>query len=285
MSRLKRIKRSYLIAGGIAAAAFVWILSGVFSTAPSGDVVRKTAAERDATPQVRVQKLIARDKSGDVVLFGRTETDRKVMIRAQTAGRVERLMKKKGDSVQAGDVIVKLALDDRDAKLEEAKAEVAHAKLAYEAARQLQKKAFRSRVQLAENKAKWQTAKAKLEKARLDLAHTSIRAPFDGVLDDLPVEVGDYVEVGKTTGTVADLDPIVVVGEVSEQHQPKILDKAEAWARFADGTRRKGTVRFVAKIGVTKTRTFRVEGHAGAALVTARAHFLDPLNAAQLDFH
>ncbi|MEX2451051.1 MAG: efflux RND transporter periplasmic adaptor subunit [Rhodospirillales bacterium] len=288
---MKRIKRSYLIAGGIAAVAFIWILSGVFSSSPSTDRVIHAAAPRDVTPQVRVRELRAQDKSGDVILFGRTETDRKVMIRAETAGRVERLTKKKGDQVQEGDVIVKLAVEDRAARLQEAEAEVEHTKLAYEASRQLQQKEFRSRVQLAETKTKWEAAKAKLEKARLDLAHTSIRAPFDGVLDDLPVEVGDYVEIGKMIGTVADLDPIVVVGEVTEQNQPKIVNKAEAWARFLDGTRRSGTVRFVARIGVTKTRTFRVEvaipnpdGAIAEGLTTelhiptttTRAHFISP---------
>ncbi len=284
------MKRSYLIAGSIALLAFIWVISGQFSSAPENDSIKKTA-DQEKAPQVRVKRMIAQDRVGEVILFGRTEADRKVSVRVETTGRITRLLKRKGDRVAKGDVIARLAMDDREAQRQEAKSSVEHYKLAYEAGRKLSKKAFRSRVQLAEAKSKLDKAKAELAKVRLDIRRTEIRAPFDGVLDDLPVEEGAYVNANSIIGTVADLDPIVVVGEVAERHQSVIQKNAEAWVKFISGERRKGAIRFLAKVGVTKTRTFRIEaaipnpeGKIAEGLTTelhiptasVQAHFISP---------
>jgi len=252
------MKRSYLIAASIALLAFVWVMSGQFSSTPDQENASKVAVQGKA-PQVRVKRMVAQDKFGEVVLFGRTEADRKVGVRAETTGRIVRLVKRKGDRVAKGDVIARLAMDDREAQRREAKSSVEHYKLAYEAGRKLSKKAFRSRVQLAEAKSKLDKAKAELAKVSLDIRRIEIRAPFDGILDDLPVEEGDYVNAGSVIGTVADLDPIIVVGEVTERDQPLVQKDAEAWVRFVNGDQRKGSIRFLSQVGVTKTRTFRIE--------------------------
>ncbi|MEL0107054.1 MAG: efflux RND transporter periplasmic adaptor subunit [Rhodospirillaceae bacterium] len=252
------MKRSYLIAGSIAALAFLWVASGLLSSVPK-DTVVKTASVNNPLPQVRVKRLLAQNKVGQVVLFGRTEADRKVDVRVETKGRIEKLIKQKGNRVVAGDVIAQLAVDDRAARLREAQSSVEHYKLAYEAARKLSRKAFRSRVQLAETKAKLDQAKAELASKRLDLKRTKILAPFDGVLDDLKIEVGDYVDVNSVVGTVADLDPVIIVGEVNERHRANVEQNAQAVVRFVNGKRLTGTIQYLAKVGVTKTRTFRIE--------------------------
>jgi len=252
------MKRSYLIAGSIALISFIWILSGLLTSDPKSDEAPNKTPE-NLIPQVRVKHMTALDKVGQVVLFGRTEADRKVDIRVETKGRVEALVKQKGNHVAKGDVIARLAMDDRNALHMEAKSSVEHYKLAYEAARKLSKKAFRSRVQLADAKAKLDKAKAEFASIRLDIRRTKILAPFDGVLDDLKIEVGDYVDVNTVIGTVADFDPIIVVGEINERNHSKIQSNAQAWVRLIGGQRLKGNIKYLSKIGATKTRTFRIE--------------------------
>lgn len=254
------MKRSYLIAGSIAGLALIWVGSGLLSSAPEQTETRaSTSAKKNMIPQVRVKRLTAQNKVGRVVLFGRTESDRKVDVRVETSGRIEKLIKQKGDRIRKGDVIARLATDDRAARHLEAKSSVEHFKLAYEAARKLSKKAFRSRVQLADAKAKLDKAKAELAGIRLDISRTKIRAPFDGVLDDVKIEEGDYVDVNTIIGTVADLDPIIVVGEINERYRAAIQQNAQAVVRFVNGERLTGTIQYLSKVGVSKTRTFRIE--------------------------
>ncbi len=178
---------------------------------------------------------------------------------AETAGRVVARAVTKGQAVAKGAVIARIAMEDRKARLAEAEALLEQRRIAYAAARQLSEKAFRSRVKLAENKAQLESAKAALERIRLDIAHTTVHASFAGIVEDIPVEVGDYVGVGSEVARIVDLDPILVVGEVSERDVAKIKVGAPAHARLATGRELSGSIRYVSRVGVSATRTFRVE--------------------------
>jgi len=254
------MKRSYIIAAGIAVAVTSWILSGQLGGRQAPDASPAAAAEPAVKqPQVRVRRLVAEERIGELVLFGRTEADRMVKVKAETAASVATLAVQKGGRVAKGDVIARLAMDDRRARLTEAEATVDQYRIAHEAALKLSKKAFRSRLSLAQAKAELEAAKASLARALLDIAHTVIRAPFDGVIDDLPIEIGDYVKVAGTIATLIDLHPIVVVGEIGERDVARIKLGVRADVRLATGERLAGIVRYVSKMGSTATRTFRVE--------------------------
>lgn len=254
------MKRSYLIAAGIAIAVAAWILSGQVGSRQSVETSSPPAkAATEVLPQVRVRTLTAETHANELVLFGRTEAERTVNLRTETAGQVEALAARKGERVAAGDVIVRLAMDDRDSRLSEAEARVEQFTIAYEAAVKLSEREFRSRVNVAETKAGLEAAKAALARIRLDIRNTQIRAPFAGVISALPVEVGDFVEVGAGVASVIDLDPILVVAEVGERHVSQIAPGAPAKARLPSGEPLDGTVRFVSRTGDPATRTFRVE--------------------------
>lgn len=272
------MKRSYVIAGLMTLAAAGWIVSGQVGERPKAPRATPVVAAEQPVPRVRVRTLRAEERANELVLFGHTEAERKVDLRAETAGRVEALAATKGRPVADGDVVVRLAMDDRKARLAEADALVNQYRIAYEAARQLSEKAFRSRVKLAEAKAQLEMALAKRADIRLDIQRTAIRAPFAGIVDMLPVEVGDYAAVGTVVGTVVDLDPVLVVAEVGEREVGRIAVGAPATARLSTGRELAGKVRYVAKTGQPATRTFRVEvavanpdGRIGEAL-TAELH-------------
>ena len=255
------MKSSYVIAAGMALAVAGWILSGQMGEGRTPDDDEPAAGEPadDALPEVRVRARSAREHVRELVLYGRTEAERTVHVRAETAGRVVARAVRKGQPVRRGVAMVRLAVDDRAARLSEAEASVAHYEIAYDAARKLSQKAFRSKVQLSDAKAKLEAAKAARERILVDIQHTRIRAPFDGVVDALPVEVGDYLAVGDVVATVVDLDPIVVAAEIAERDIGRLEVGAPARLRLADGRRLSGRVRYVSRVGVRATRTFRVE--------------------------
>jgi multidrug efflux system membrane fusion protein len=254
------MKRSYLLAALMTVAATGWILSGqVGGKSPAPEAEPATAPGERPVPQVRVRMLRAEERPNELRLFGRTEAERAVALRTEIQGRVAVLVAEKGKPVKKGDVILRLAMDDRKARLAEAEAVVAQYKIAYEAAEQLSEKKFRSRVKLAEAKAELETARAKLANIRLDIRRVTILAPFAGVVDDLPVEVGDYAAIGTVVANLIDLDPILVVGEVGERDVARIPVGAPARVRLTAGEEVAGTVRYVSKTGHQTTRTFRVE--------------------------
>jgi multidrug efflux system membrane fusion protein len=206
---------------------------------------------------VRAIRAVAH--TNQLTLFGRTEALRKVKLMAETSGRVILRAVKKGGRVEKGDEIVRLAMDDRLARLAEAEAALEQRRIAHDADLKLSQKQFRSKVKLAASRAALVAATAALKRIRLDIERTVIRAPFKGLIDELPLEIGDYAAIKTAVASIVDLDTILIVGEVSERNIAKIRVGAPARVSLSSGVRTDGVVRYVSKVGSQATRTFRIE--------------------------
>lgn len=253
------VRSSHFIAIGMAIAATAWIASGVVSgTAPSkGEeaIPQKT----EARTMVRVRQSLAQTHERRVTLYGRTEAVRDIELAAETAGKVVERRVEKGQWVKKGTPILKLAMNDRMAKLREAEAKLEHQELAFDSARKLSRKQFQSKIKVAEEKAALESAKAALAAIRLDVARTTVRAPIDGFVETLPADVGDYIKVGDVVANVLNLDPMRVVAQVSERQVADLKIGDLAWASVPGGESRQGSVRYISRMGTSVTRTFRVE--------------------------
>ncbi|MHA1113968.1 MAG: efflux RND transporter periplasmic adaptor subunit [Alphaproteobacteria bacterium] len=293
------MKSSHWIALAVAVLAVAWIASGQLD---GSDATPAATAERTATtdgeqapgvaPRVRVRALIAQDRSREILVNGRTEASRSVVLRTETKGRVVEVGATRGAPVKAGSVIVRLAMNDRADRLREAKAIVAQRDIKYRAARKLAKKGFRSEVTLAEEEARLETARATLARIRLDIANTRVRAPFDGVLQSRDAEIGYFLDFGKPVATFVDLDPIRVVASVTEREVALVHPDMTADARLVTGETIAGRITYVSPAADPATRTFRVEmeaanpgnrladGITSALRITvndsAKAHFVTP---------
>ncbi len=68
----------------------------------------------------------------------------------------------------------------------------------------------------AQSQAALQQAQAKAEQSRLDLTHTEIIAPFDGMVGDKTVAVGDYLQPGTEIMAIVPLDQVYVLANFKE---------------------------------------------------------------------
>ncbi len=119
------MRRSFVIAAGLALIAAAWIGSGELSGIQAENVARKPPADlslSESLPQVRVRLQSAVPYETAVILRGRTEALRKVEARAETHGRIIELAIQRGMAVAEGDPLVRLAPEDRPARLAQAKA-------------------------------------------------------------------------------------------------------------------------------------------------------------------
>lgn len=263
------IKRSYVWAVVIAIGLGLWILSGQFGGTTPDQPVTAAGTPGGETPPtdplavpaqtVRARIFDAEEVLRDVVVRGRTEPMRAVEVRAETAGTVIELPMEKGETVAEGDVLCRLDVAARDANLAEAKALREQRWLQFDASRRLAAKGHRSETQAAADKAAYDAAVAQVKQMEVELAYTRITAPFEGVLDARPVELGDFLGVGQTCATVVDLDPVLIVGQISERDVGKISTGTAGRARLITGETIEGVVRFIARTADAATRTFRVE--------------------------
>lgn len=255
-----RVKNSYVMAGVFAVLLLGWLYSGQLGRGdgPPGAGSAEAAADA-ALVGVRARVLEAQPRVADLVARGRTEAIRAVALAAETEATVIALPFERGARVRQGDVICQLAPDGRDTRLAEAQALRTQRALEYEAARKLRAKEFRSEVQQAQSRAAFEAAKAAVRMAEVELARTEIRAPFDGILDTRPAEIGALMRVGDVCGTLVDLDPILIVAQISEREVGALRTGAAGTATLTTGEFIEGRVRFIAAQADPETRTFRVE--------------------------
>lgn len=260
MKRFLAARQSSLIAAGLALGLTLWLLTGMSEEPPvAADGERAALARAQTLTSVRVREFRAGPVRREITMNGRTEPNRAVTLRAETEGRVIELGAERGAAVSAGDVIARLDMRDRKARLAEAQAAVKQRRLEYEAAQKLSAKEFLSETQRAEVHARLEAARAAVKRMRLEIAHTTIRAPFDGVLQERDVELGDFVDVGNPVARIVDTDPLIVAGEVSEQEVAEIAVGDRGGARPVTGPSLQGQVRYIAAEADEATRTFRVE--------------------------
>lgn len=261
------MKKSIILALLIVVVVVGWLLSGVWWSSDQYSVNQDTGSgvsasaelTEPALPRVRVRSVEAKRVPLEIILLGTTEAKRKVRLRAQTAGVVKEVLADKGQVVRQGDVLIKLAADDRLARLRQAKALLELRQTEFDAAASLSKKNLRSQIALSEARALLTAAMASLEGIKVDIDRTRIRAPFDGVVDQRFVELGDYMKVGEPVATILDLSTIVVAGDVSEHNVSKIKPGLSGHAVLVDKRELDGKITYVARSSNASTRTFRVE--------------------------
>ena len=293
LERLRR-NQSLVIAALLVAGLAVWMwpaLEGRSRETPPASQASSPGPAPRALTRVRVAVLESREIPREVVMNGRTEPNRAVTLRGEVNGRVLEIGADRGSRVEAGDLVVRLDGRDRAARVAEARALVRQRELQYEGAKRLKQSNFQSETQVAEALANLEAARAALELARTELDHTEIRAPFAGVLDRRPVEVGTFVNEGDEVARLLDVQPMVVTGHVAQQELAGLRTGLVGRARLLTGEQVQGRVRYIAAEADAATRTFRVElevPNEDAALVsgitaettlvveTTRAHRVSP---------
>ena len=257
------MNKAQLTAIAILLAGVAWSGSGVISgqgtNGPNANADQAAAQLETPPVSVRVQNTVAKPFQSDITLQGRTAASRQVDLRAEVSGRAEEIMVMEGQPVKGDQPILKIAINDRAARLDQARAALEQRRIQVEAARQLAKQSFGTQVRLAEAEAQFQQAKADVVRFELDLANTQIRAPFDGVFDTRAVDVGAVLNVGDQIGTVVDLDPLKVTGQISERNVRDVEIGMPGRVVLSDGTIVGGEVSYVASVSDPNTRTFKIE--------------------------
>ncbi|MGF1626054.1 MAG: efflux RND transporter periplasmic adaptor subunit [Alphaproteobacteria bacterium] len=253
-----------IIAIGIAVAAVAWMGSGMLMDAPAPDPAEGVESGGGATEpagrfEVRVANLVAEPFVQETALLGHTQANRVVQIASEIDGMVAEVLVEDGTWVEAGAPLIRLQVNDLEARVDEAQALVEQRRIEYNAAAQLGQSGYSARTTVATASANLNAAQAMLTAARQQLARTEIAAPFAGVINKREVELGGYVRAGDPVATLVDLDPIVVVVHVTERQVGDVHVGAVAHASLLGGGTVDGVVRYVSAMAEGATRTFRVD--------------------------
>jgi RND family efflux transporter MFP subunit len=132
---------------------------------------------------------------------------RSASIQPQVDGSLTRILVKSGDHVRAGQVLMTIDPLKQQATVDQQRSTEAQKKATFDYNQQeverqrrlyeagvTSKQSYDQAVQAFENsKADWESSTAARVTQQRQLAYYNLNAPFDGIVGDIPVHVGDYV--------------------------------------------------------------------------------------------
>ncbi|MFH1912770.1 MAG: efflux RND transporter periplasmic adaptor subunit [Pseudomonadota bacterium] len=250
------------------------ILSIFVATLLTAAMVAAPAQAQTGRPPspVVTAKVVSGDMAPQSEFIGTVYFTEIADVASEVLGKVVNLSVEDGQRVTRGDVMVVLSATLLEQQINRARALVKQARAEFEFARlehQRIQTLFQSRsVAEGEFDSKRLTAEglqSKLEAAQADLGvlleeldKKTIRAPFDGVVIDVPVARGEWMAVGSTVAVVARDDHFdVVVNAPSEAHG--VVKPGMAVIVRTAGAELTGEVFAVIPKGDVATRTFPVK--------------------------
>jgi multidrug efflux system membrane fusion protein len=262
---MPRLRLNKLIAFAVLVGFGVWMGTGKFSSvgsaAPEEQPAKPAQSEQPAAPARTVAVVAAPhiQHARAIRISGQTEAEKRATLATRVMGLIKELPVKQGDHVNKGDLVMRLDAEDKKAAVETAQVLVSQRQAEADAAEKLVKGGNAPKLQADQARSALAAAQAQLETAQAELARNEIYAPFNGVIDRVPVERGSTIMAGATVATLINLDPLLAIGEISERDLKYIKLGSDADIRLVDGTIVKGTLRYISRDATSSTRTFRIE--------------------------
>jgi len=261
------MNRSIFISAVLAVLALIWVLSGSLS---SEDITESdsadTASEVEQSPavvfKVKTKAIRAQVMTDQITLQGNLIAKREIQVRAETEGSIASLEAAKGDSLRQGQAIANIAINDRQARLEKAKAELKVREADLASGLRLKEKNLISQNQHEQNLANVEAAKASVKQIQVEIQHTRIEAAFSGILNELHIEKGDYVRPGDPVASLVDISSLKLSADVPQQHINKLLLGQSVTAQLLNGTQLSATLSYISNSADPQTRTFHIEAQA-----------------------
>jgi membrane fusion protein (multidrug efflux system) len=243
-----------------------------------------TKAPPPAPIKVELATAVEQPAPQQIVLTGIIKADQRLEVTADIAGKVLGVVVDRGHRVKAGQELVRLDVRTQALSAREAQANVASARaqrqLAEEECKRAQSLLDKGAITRSEydrqmtqcTSALQQVAAAEARAAMMakSIADGIVRAPFDGVISDKSVNLGDWVAPGRPLFTLVDDDPLKIELSVPEAAVPAIEQgqKVELVAVAAPDKVYGATVtRMGAEIGRTRSLIVEATLDKGADLV------------------
>lgn len=273
MPGLTVMKKKLILAGiflGGLILVLVWVQGGFQSKVSGG---RTPVPEKKEIP-VKTIKVEPIRSTGEVTVSGSVVSRDTARIAARIQGYVVELNVDAGDRVKKDQVL--LRLDNKElvekeaqakAQLESAEADLVNSRTDYERYKGLFEKEAVSKKTLDDVTTKFETAKAAerraeagLKEAQTALSYSIVTAPFDGVVGEKTVNLGDLVTPGRPLFTVYIPGTAELVAAVGEQYASYVKEKTPVKVKIPSiNLEQDTTIREVVPQREEKTRTITVK--------------------------
>ncbi|MRM86596.1 efflux RND transporter periplasmic adaptor subunit [Riemerella anatipestifer] len=140
------------------------------------------------------------------------QSQKNIEVRAQEKGFLDKIYVDEGQYVKAGQVLFRIMPQVYEAELMKTRAEVEQARIEYQNASIL----AGNNIVSKNEKALLDAASAEMRMAQLHLSFTTIRAPFSGIINRIPLKLGSLIEEGDLLTSLSDNTNVYAYFNVSE---------------------------------------------------------------------
>lgn len=211
---------------------------------------------------VETRALETQPFTEEIRLTASVTANQDVQVAAQESGAIQSILVDKGTHVSKGQGIAKIDDAILSAQVDQARAQADLAQQTWDRRKRLyEEDQVGSEIAYLEAKFAAEQTAANLKALEERLARTTIRAPFEGVLDQRMIEVGTMVAPGQVVGRVVDLDPVKVVAGVPERYANDVHTGADVDVTFDvfQGQTFKAKIGYVGATVDPRNRTFPIE--------------------------
>lgn len=159
------------------------------------------------------QKEVFRHK---IEVRGSVMSRTNVQVGAEMSGKLTRVSVKEGDRVRKGQTLAIFDTEDIMRTMDGIKTQLSFAQTVFEKRERLWKKNIGTEIQYLESKMNKETLEKQLASAQTQLKKTSVKAPFTGTIETLPVKVGQVIQAGSPVAYLVGNEDMYITTEVSD---------------------------------------------------------------------
>lgn len=242
-----------LIVTGIL-TAFLLVGCSEEQSAPQEELVKTVNVETETIKSEPFQRYLK--------LVGTVESQNDVQISAEVSGRIQKYFVEQGDEVEKGEPILKIDDSQLVREKERLEAVTAQAKENYERLKRLfEQDSVGSEIEYLNAKYDYQQNKASLEAVKVNIDKTTVKAPFDGTVENIMLEEGEMASPGTVLLRLIGVDKFKISTGVPSIYSDIVNrgDQARVWFDYQRADTMQLPITFVGKSISPQARTFEVE--------------------------
>ncbi len=182
--------------------------------------------------KVKVEKVAVQSFKHFVEASGVADAVQSAMISPQVSGQVKKVVVNEGDHVQEGQTLVVLNDVMIRNNIAQVKAQLALARSTYEKQKALYEQKITSEIAYLQAKAQKEALENQLANLQEQLSYTEVKAPFDGIVENIQIKEGEIAAPGRILMQLVNLDNMKIITDISEKYIAKLNKKDTAIITF-----------------------------------------------------
>ncbi|AEI88631.1 MAG: Multidrug efflux pump subunit AcrA (membrane-fusion protein) [Candidatus Midichloria mitochondrii] len=226
-------------------------------------MIKQNQAVRLVIAAIVVLKSVSQLKRSILNISGVAESKRKIKLVVKAAGKVGSINAEVGQSLKKGEAVIAIEAKSKKELYKKAKIRLNQSEIEFKSTSTLYKKKLASETDLAKLKANLSSAEADLKQAEIDYLSTQVVAPFDGYIDEILVNEGDYVSDmldNSPIGTFVALELMITKAqEVADAKIRSLKPGLRATMKTLNGLEVEGKVNAISEVINNTTSSFPIE--------------------------